>query len=307
MGTDLPSPEGTPIGVEQFKKLELSTANSSVVPIVVVTADAMYCVGTAFCISSLGLWVTARHVLDGRGGAIELKKQNEGSYLAILWVGSGTGHDVPELLGGIVPISAITRHPVNLTDLALLRAHRPNVEFPPLTLSAILPLVDMPIIGAGYPQLEITSDVTQGQQRFMNIEPNLHTSSGKVSQIFKNGRNKHIDLDGNFSGMLPTVCFETSARFDAGMSGGPVLNPNNVVCGVISTGLEKGDDEAGWTSFASGTPYLFTMKMLYGKELITVYELAKRRYVPTDESFEQLRVTEGDGLIRIDYDPPMQR
>ncbi|MUL45664.1 trypsin-like peptidase domain-containing protein [Mycobacterium sp. CBMA293] len=309
MGTDLPPPEGTPIGIQAFKKLDLSTANSSIVPLVVATPETIYCVGTAFCISSIGLWVTARHVLEGRGGAIELQKQNKGSHLAILWVGSGAGQDVPSLIGGTVPVSAFARHPASGSDLAILKTKRSSFNFPALTLSAALPVVGTPIVGAGYPQIDIKSTGGNGQRRNLNITPNLHTSSGRVLQLYKDGRDKFKDLDGNFTGKLPTVCFETSARFDSGMSGGPVLDHKNTVCGVISTGLEQSLGGAHDTSFVSGTPYIFMLNVRYGKgseKTTTVYELAERGYVPTDESFERLRMTDDGKDVHLYYDAPGQ-
>ncbi|WP_165683220.1 S1 family peptidase [Mycobacteroides abscessus] len=307
MGIELPSPESTPIGVQAFKNLALSTANSAIVPLVVATPETVHCVGTAFCISSIGLWVTARHVLEGRGGAIEVQKQNAHSHLAILWVGSGVGHDVPTLIGGTVPVSAFARHPASGSDLAIMKTKTSIFDFPALTLSAALPLVGTPIIGAGYPQIEIKSTSGNSQRRNLNITPNLHTSSGKVLQLYKDGRDTFKDLDGNFVGKLPTVCFETSARLDSGMSGGPVLDHNNTVCGVISTGLEQGSGGTQEASFVSGTPYIFMLNVRYGKDnekITTVYELAKRGYVPTDESFERLRMTEDGKDIHLYYDAP---
>ncbi|WP_431236708.1 S1 family peptidase [Mycolicibacterium aichiense] len=311
MGTDLPRNEPIEIGLPEFRELELSTLNSSVVPVVVITRspDTIHFVGTAFCIGSRGLWVTARHVLEGRGGANELVETNPRSYVAILWVGSGVGHDVDELLGGVIPVRFMVRHPASGSDLALLGASRPNLEFPPLTLSALLPVPTVPILGLGYAKHRIRIDPNRP---VIHAENNIHASSGEVLQLYENGRDTYQDLDGNFTGKLPTVCFETSARFDSGMSGGPVLAPSSAVCGVISTGFEQDDlGEGESTSFASATPYLFMLKVPYdvymtGEELggrkMMVYEMAQRGFVSCDESFEKLKVTERDGKIHIDYD-----
>jgi hypothetical protein len=309
MGTDLPRGEPIEVHLPDFKELELTTLNSSVVPVVVITRSrqTIHCVGTAFCIASRGLWVTARHVLDGRGGAYELQAQNPGSYIAILWVGSGVGHDVPELLGGVIPVRFMVRHPASGSDLALLGASRPNLEFPPLQLTARLPVATVPILGLGYARFRARID-----DRIIHVENNVHASSGEVLELYEHGRDTFRDLDGNFTGKLPTVCFETSARFDSGMSGGPVVDPICSVCGVISTGFEQDADEYSATSFASATPYLFMLKVPYdvfmtceqlGGRKMLVYEMVERGLVSCDESFDILRVTETDDQIEIFYDP----
>lgn len=303
--TKLPSPERIPIGSQLFTKHDLSTLNSSVVPLVVATRETIHCVGTAFCISSIGLWITARHVLEGRGGAIELRDSIPGSSLAIFWIGSSGG----QLTGGTIPIKFFTRHPPSGSDLALLRTRAAKFNFPSLALNAELPTAGMPIIGAGYPKFEVSPWAT-GEPGRLALTPNMHSSSGEVVHLYKEGRDTFRDLDGNYTGKLPTVCYETSARFDAGMSGGPVLNPYNVVCGVISTGFAQSQDgNTEETSFASATPYIFMLKMPYGKDnekRITVYELAKRGYVPTDESLERLRLIEDGNEIHLYYDAPEQ-
>ncbi|WP_157894428.1 S1 family peptidase [Mycolicibacterium wolinskyi] len=268
-----------------------------------MTKDAIHPIGTAFCISHVGVWVTARHNLEGRDGAFDIRDRNPGSHIAILWIGSGLNHNVPSYIGGTVPVRSITRHPASGTDLALLFAEKPNVTFPALTLSARLPVEGTPIVGLGYAQIEVSLIDKNPARPNIDITPNLNVSSGTVNVLYENGRDTYRDYDGNFTGKLPTVCFETSARFDSGMSGGPVLDPTGAVCGVISTGLDQHSDEVQYTSYASGTPYLFMMKVAFGHndKKIGVYELAERAIVLVDESFERLRVEESDDLTHVYY------
>lgn len=311
MGTDLPRSEPIVIGVPEFREIDdASTLNSSIVPVVVITKEpeTIVCVGTAFCIASRGLWVTARHVLEGRGGAYEIRDRHPNSFIAILWVGSGVGHDVPELLGGVIPVRFMVRHPASGSDLALLGAGRPNLDFPAIQLTARLPVEAVPVLGLGYANFRVRVD----SNKVIHVENNIHASSGEVLQLYANGRDTFVDLDGNFTGKLPAPCFETSARFDAGMSGGPVLDPTDSICGVIATGFEQGDtDEFDATSFVSALPYLFMMKVPYdvymtGEELggrkMLVYEMVERGLVSCDDSFERLTVIEIDGQIHVDYD-----
>ncbi|GAA2794958.1 S1 family peptidase [Mycolicibacterium pallens] len=310
MGTELPDGETIRIGIPEFRELELSTFNSTIVPVVVITREPerIVPVGTAFCIGSRGLWVTARHVLEGRGGAFDLQKRYGDSYIAILWVGSGVGQDVPELPGGVIPVRFMVRHPASGSDLALLGASRPNLEFPTIQLSARLPIETVPVLGLGYPNFIVRVD----DKNVIHADNNIHASSGEVLRLYPNGRDAFVDLDGNFTGKLPAPCFETSARFDAGMSGGPVLDPNDSICGVIATGFQQGEtDESGATSFVSAMPYIFMMKVPYdvymtgealGGRKMLVYEMVQRGLVSCDESFGYLKVTEADGKIHVDYD-----
>lgn len=46
-------------------------------------------------------------------------------------------------------------------------------------------------------------------------------------------------------------CFQVNARFDGGMSGGPVFSDNGHVCGVISSNLPPEDDNQEHISYAS--------------------------------------------------------
>jgi hypothetical protein len=310
MGKELPHSEPIEIGIPEFRELELSTLYSNIVPVVVITTEprTIICVGTAFCIGSRGLWVTARHVLEGRGGAYDIQKRHPRSYIAILWVGSGIGQDIPELLGGVIPVQFMVRHPASGSDLALLGARRPNVEFPAIQLTARLPVETVPVLGLGYPNFTVAVD----DNDVIHVDNKLHASSGEVLQLYPNGRDTFVDLDGNFTGKLPAPCYETSARFDGGMSGGPVLDPTNSICGVIATGLERDDrDIASDTSFVSAMPYLFMMKVPYdiymtgeslGGRKMLVYEMVERGLVSCDESFDRLTVTEAEGEIHIDYD-----
>ena len=67
--------------------------------------------------------MTARHVLEGREGASYWQEKYPGSQMAVIWVGSGAGHDdVPDLLGGPVYVSARTKYDESESDIALLRA-----------------------------------------------------------------------------------------------------------------------------------------------------------------------------------------
>ncbi|WP_232375120.1 S1 family peptidase [Mycolicibacterium mengxianglii] len=249
-------------------------APTVVAPVVVVTPKDLQHIGTAFCVSSSGIWITARHIFEGRNSYEDYKGQYPSSRLAILWTGPDDERRTP------IFVSGFTRHPASGSDLALLRIDRPEIAFPATRLNAFVPEIDTPICGLGYPS-------------FQDGLPMLKVAPGIVSNIFRNGRD---------SVSLPTASYETTAAFDPLMSGGPVFQPDGSVCGVIATGMDAGPDGEPAISFASATPYIFMLKVAYSKSnTVSIYDLAKQRTVLTDSSFELLRMTDTDGQLRVFY------
>jgi hypothetical protein len=156
----------------------------------------------------------------------------------------------------------------------------------------------------GYARFEVESDVSRDDFREILIEPNFHVSAGGITQTFPGGRDTFKDLDGNYTGKLPTACFETSARFDPGMSGGPVMDENGSVCGIIATGFNA-EDAVSYTDFASATPFVFLLGLQDGDRLMRVYEMAQLDLVSVDEHFDKLQVIERDGTLDLSF--PIQR
>ena len=62
------------------------------------------------------------------------------------------------------------------------------------------------------------------------------SSVGVVREIYERGRDR---------GMLSFPCYRVGARFDAGMSGGPVFDEYGSLCGLVCAGLDDGSHEYG--------------------------------------------------------------
>jgi hypothetical protein len=299
LGSELPSPIGMEFDPNAFERISLTTWNSVVVPVVVIGPELFQGIGTAFNISPDGLWVTARHVINE---AVAVAQRSPGAHIAILWTGSGVDEDdVPDLLGGPIPVLTITKDDTNGSDLALLRAgmlrDQEVVSFPCVKLSARLPKVGTKISAVGYARFSVDSDVSTPEIREVEIDPNFHFSSGEITQVFRGGRDTTL---------LPTACFETSARFDAGMSGGPVFDQEGAVCGVVASSLEFDSSDEGFTSYASATPFIFILGQPDGDETLTVYDMVRRDLVSADGSFELLKVIERDDG-KLDLSFPCQK
>lgn len=83
-----------------------------------------------------------------------------------------------------------------------------------------------------------------------------HSPTGQI-RFGKDGT-KHIEVDSfgaatvgevrevhhekRDSVRLPFPCYQVNARFDGGMSGGPVMNDNGRVCGVVCSNLPPDEE-----------------------------------------------------------------
>lgn len=295
MGYDLPEIEPTEISQNAFEKIGLSSWNSVVVPVVVIGETTMQGVGTAFNISPAGVWVTARHVLDE---ALKIASRMPTSHVAILWVGSGADEDVPQALGGPIPINYYCCD--YRTDLAILRTNllRDGVPFtfPSLTVGSCMRKEGAPILALGYSKFDVANDVTtEGSWRNIVIESEFNATTGEVTENYPEGRDETF---------LPTACFATSARFDHGMSGGPVMDARNVVVGIISTGYEA-DGGAGYVSFASATPHIFCLELREDEESTSIYEMVQSGLVRSDQYFKHVSLNRNGTQLQVTF--PIQR
>jgi hypothetical protein len=68
------------------------------------------------------------------------------------------------------------------------------------------------------------------------------TSKGQVVEVYNEKRD---------SVNLPFPCFQTNARFDGGMSGGPVINERGYLCGVICSGIDTKDENCDAVSYVA--------------------------------------------------------
>jgi hypothetical protein len=280
---------------DSFTDMGLTNVSSAIVPVVVIGPGCVKYVGTAFNISPDGLFVTAAHVLDGREGAFYWQNMHPGSSIGLIWVASGVGHDdVTDLLGGPLWITSITKYEQPESDLALLRAgvlrNGKPYPLPIVRLSTRFPNVGERISGVGYPNPKVESDISTLEEHEVTLDHSLHVATGEIVEAFENGRDARV---------MPWPGFQTEAVFESGMSGGPVFNEDGYVCGVISFGLDPNDDWPRYTSYASTALSLFALPITDGQESMTVYEMAKRDLVATDDHFDQLEYVAEDGRVGV--------
>lgn len=182
--------------------------------------------GTGFFITTLGIFVTAKHVfmdvIDKRGNAT--------APLAILQI-------IKDNTFYMRPVQSCVTH-ANADVAVGVAAHMSHkVTGEPLfnkvlTLSLTYPHIGETIFTYAYPG----TTVVQSEKKEIHISPRFY--DGQVVEYFPKGRDRT---------MLPFPCYQTSIYLHGGASGGPVFGENGKVIGVNSTGYE-GDSDISFIS-----------------------------------------------------------
>jgi len=163
-----------------------------------------------------------------------------------------------------------------------------------LTLDLLPPMVGATVVGFGFANQDI-SHVPDKEVPTYRASP--RETTGKVIEIH------HLQRD---SVRLPFPCFRTDARFDGGMSGGPLFNTESgAVCGVICSSIPAVTDHDEHISYAS-TLWPVAGTMVDAGETVPsgaipypLYDLmAKGRF--SVNGLERVRfVEESNGLRRV--------
>jgi hypothetical protein len=210
--------------------------------------------GTCFSISNRGLLVSARHVLDEVVNIHANAPSDEFCGVCCFCL-EPTTENPENFVGGVLPIVDIWRNP--FLDIALmlveLPRHKETKELLPigaLPLSPGIPDIGHPCIGLGYTAI----DWQAGRAGFPEITHSYNAARGMLEQIHFPGRDQRLNFP----------CFLTDARFDLGMSGGPIVSSTSAgVCGVICSGTETTDPTIPRISYGSlvGPALAMTLKM----------------------------------------------
>lgn len=250
-----------------FKTIGLSTRFSEFVFLLVgMDGEVASPLGSGFFIAP-GVAMTARHVLKGFWDEFQiyhkfpkLKTEVEANFkvLALQFFG-----DKSEPAVWYVEKTWISE----FTDTAFLylKPHNDKAKGyiwrEQLELSMFEPRVGERIFAFGYPDSEVELQTQPTFTANWKLKPTL--STGKVKTVYKRCRDR---------GLLTWPSIETNARFDHGMSGGPVFNDKEQVCAVVCDGI--GSEEAGYISSGS----LLWLAMFTGMDLQTDSITAKEQY-----------------------------
>lgn len=185
--------------------------------------------GSCFSVG-LDFLVTAKHVIEDFLEKISIEKYSDDMRLHVnLWAVQLLEGENPYAIWAVEKIWLVSN-----SDLALLKTvpyceNANNLSNPKrVSLNLFPPEIGSRIFGFGYHSADIRK--TNNDHDILNIviEDVGSATVGEVIEVCEYQRDK-IRL--NFP------CFRVNARFDGGMSGGPVFNDDGQVCGVICSSL----------------------------------------------------------------------
>jgi hypothetical protein len=207
------------------------------------------------------LAITAKHVVDEAFGShfddgnsdLEIPKNEQ---LHAIYSSNVLDPDTGHFVGGPLPILKIWCN--SGLDIAILQLDIPTdtrtgkkLFLPALQLSPGVPKLGEYIFGFGYHSMKWKTDPNgyRADQRYS-------ASRGKVEEIHFPKRDIVF---------MSFPCFQTSARFDGGMSGGPIISQSGQVCGVICSSMKTDVSDGTFTSYGSLIAPALALK-LYGKD-----------------------------------------
>lgn len=204
--------------------------------------------GTAIVIAPF-LAITAKHVIEDylqKYGDLVPDRNYNGEKFEISATYSLVAHQFQEE-GKVGVLWSITRLWVSgLTDVAFLELTPASesalkYKWQSARLNLIPPSVGERIAAFGYHSSEIDIDEDETEIK-VNWKNSPTTSIGEVLEVHNEKRD---------SSFLRFPCYRTNARFDGGMSGGPVFNSNGELCGLICTGSNLMAGEDGHISYVA--------------------------------------------------------
>lgn len=215
-----------------FSRVEATSSLSEVALRLVVNfySDNPRVVGTATVLAG-HLLITAKHVIvDALGsfpadGQAQLESDN---HLAAVQIVSGPHYLVWDVVSGIASAAS---------DLALLRlspnpgrsehASGPH-KWKSVSINPFPPAVGERVVGFGYhsSKLRVSPNAQGGLHIDLNDEPTA--SVGLVREVFELRRDNAV---------CPFPCYQVGARFEGGMSGGPVFEETGCLCGIVCSSI----------------------------------------------------------------------
>ena len=130
------------------------------------------------------------------------------------------------------------------------------------------PKVGDHIIAMGYPETVTAAGDKEGAFSHA-VRP--EANSGIIEEFYSNG-----------AGLVKGPCFQSDVRAPGGMSGGPVFNSKNLICGIVSAGYDPTDELPFYTTIISSIAHLFTATLssvMLGGGDKSLIQLAKEGYL----------------------------
>lgn len=259
----------------------------SIMPVVAMKGQYLRGVGTCFAISSQGLVMTARHVIED---ALEIddngEKKDPDLGIGAVYAAEPGREDVgkvPDLLGGPLPAHKVYfsgSHDIALMQLRLPRRRETGetLRMPQLKLGMRIPSEGEPCVGIGY--------------HAMDWKPatGAHTHEVVQSYSASQGRIGTVHLMKRDDVLMKFPCFQTDCKLVGGMSGGPVFDgAYGSAIGIVCAGFEvpEGENHISYASLAR-TSLLLVLEATTAsgrKERKFLYDFVRGGAVVTDDEF----------------------
>lgn len=275
-----------------------------VMPIFAIADGEIIPLGTGFVIMSNGLMITAKHVIEDFLKPDFKKRDSSGNYkdksLYALHITNTKHGDNDKFFNG-GPWRILRIHYSLETDIAFcwLEGMYKDGEYyllPTVKLSPGIPPVSSKILGFGYHNSSavFTNDFIDGKM-VANYSHETVFTEGSVVEIIKSEGNRTFPH------------FRSDARFEPGMSGGPVFNESGGVCGVICSSFSGCTDESGYISYVSliwpalGTYIETTFKDGAELESVTILDLIHKDFISVDETIKNIEIVNTEEGSTVKY------
>lgn len=268
----------------------------SVMPLITKKNDQFVQIGTGFIISPDGLMMTASHVIEEATRYKSRRLNDVGEYYdhwelyALYITNEKSPKNEDEYIGGLIPVNNVwcpEGLDIGVCALRSIFRNEERVLFPSVRLSPSIPILGENILGFGY--YGSMTETSTGQENIVNIKHSQETAftRGKVIEVFPQARD---------ASMLNFPCFHTDARFEGGMSGGPIFNELGFVVGVICSSMPPVEEDPRYISFGSliwatmGIEIDIAVSPATETEKVLIYDLVQKGFITTDDSINQIMV-----------------
>lgn len=226
----------TPSFIDQSPDTAISKIVSRMV--LFTDSDEAYCSGTAVAICQ-NFHITARHVIEDFA---RLHGSLDGSITSVnatLWL----IHIYPGPIYAIWEADQVWTSPH--TDIAFIHTRPCNDisgthESGSIVLDLAFPQIGERVFGFGYRASQGGFRRNPDGTRHLDVSDIPTITTGEIIEVFPERRD---------NSRLNFPCFRINARFDGGMSGGPLFNDRGWVCGLICSSLPPEDGHGEHISY----------------------------------------------------------
>ena len=228
----------------------------AIVPVLMMGEDqVMRGMGTAFHVDGWGTFITADHVLhidDPDFYMPNLNNDQSSEFTPVLLLGMGVVFGTVGVPPDAIAVTERVNTPIQekfnplnylkgkstfeaAVDIAFLYLSKPI----PTNLNKTLPIAPLDqhpkkgdiVVAIGFPELKCNP--VDGNMLHYLLEDGMSASYGKIIDIHPHGRGS------------TTPIIEVESNWPSGMSGGPVLNVNGEVIGIVSKSLQPDNEFPG--------------------------------------------------------------